>query len=102
METKNVWEKTYKVKDMGSLLNSITSVDGVLMVKLESLRGPILEDIKSYCEENKRTILLTRYDGYMNLETALNFYLEWNGIIGYTDLIMEIIQQASICRIQLD
>ena len=102
METKKVWEKTYKVKDMGSLLNSITSVNGVLMVRLESLRGCILDDITSYCEENNKNSLLTRYDGYMSLETALNCYLDWNGVVGYTDLIMEIIQQASICRIQLD
>lgn len=102
MEAKKVWERTYKVNEIKSFMDSITSMDGVLMVRLESLRECILDDITTYCEENKRTVLLTRYDGYMNLETALNCYLEWNGVVGYTDLIMEIIQQASICRIKLD
>jgi len=100
-EFKDFGKSNYKVEEIKSLMSCVTSVDGGLMVNLNSLSPIIRDDIKEYCIENKKERSLNRYDGYMNLEDALNYYLEWNGISGYTSLIMSIIQQATICRIDL-
>ena len=59
-----------------------------MKIKLSKLPPRILEDIK---QSYGRSSL---WGPDMDLEQALNAYLSWNGIIGYTKSIMEIIKAA--------
>ena len=50
-----------------------------------SLPENMQEDIKSFMEENSRECIYTRTD-------VINAWLTWNGIIGYTDQIISLVQ----------
>ena len=73
--------------------------NGVFMIELERLPEHIKSDIKEYLEENE--IKNIPEDGFYRIETLLNYYLEWNGVVGYTEIIVDILKYASICQVKI-
>lgn len=71
--------------------------NGVFMVKLDTLPSHIKNDIIEFIEENN--IKNIPEDGFYRIETLLRYYLEWNGIVGWTEDIMSIIKHADICKV---
>ncbi len=65
------------------------------MINLDDLPENISEGIIEYMETNN----IPKLDNYLRMDTAINFYLEWKGIIGYSSYIIAIIEKAFYAKI---
>jgi hypothetical protein len=64
---------------------SITDlISGEAIDAYQNLSGKFQKDVDDYLRDNKSKRLYTRQD-------VVNAYLEWNGIIGYTHDVVELV-----------
>ena len=70
---------------MGKLVNPADT----LMVNLKELPQNVEDDIREYCENNKKYSILE--NGFMVYNEAIFCYLEHNGAHGYTNDLVGII-----------
>ena len=75
------------------------NANGVFMIKLEDLPNYMKSEIQEFIEENE--IKNIPEDGYYRIETLLKYYLEWNGVVGYTGDIINLIKHAAICKVEM-
>jgi len=72
--------------------------DKPVMVKIDDLSTSIKSDILEWCDNNPDWI---PEDGYIKLSAAISHFLNWNGIVGYTNEIVSIIETAKECDINV-
>lgn len=88
-----------KITELGSNFISLAEVrDNTLMVKLNHLPEHIESDIREFAEENNKTI---PEDGYLKFSIALDYYLIWNGIQGWTNTIISILCEVKEYKIEI-
>lgn len=86
-----------KITEVGSnFIQVAEEKENALMVKLNYLPENIESDIREFAEENNKTI---PEDGYMKFSTALDYYLTWNGIQGWTNTIISILREVKEYKI---
>ncbi len=70
----------------------------VAMINLDDLPEGIREDIEEYMEENN----IPRIDNYMKLRSAIDYYLMWQGIVGFTSSIYDIMEKSFYAKIEVN
>jgi hypothetical protein len=64
------------------------------MVKTDKMSARFLLDVREFLEENK----IGRVPEELAPLTFLKYWLEWNGIVGYSDEIVELMEQLGWSR----
>ncbi len=72
--------------------------NNALMVNLSYLPEHIESDIREFAEENNKTI---PEDGYLKFSVALDYYLQWNGIQGWTNTVISLLREIKEFKIEL-
>jgi hypothetical protein len=60
------------------------------MVRLSDLPKQIQNDIRDFENDNRKG----SGQDVLPLETALDYYLLWNGVLGYTNPILQIVSKS--------
>jgi hypothetical protein len=61
-----------------------------IIINYKTLPAFIRSDIEEFQETNQLHLKIDE-NGYCNIRPALNYWLQWNGIVGYTDNIITFI-----------
>jgi len=61
-----------------------------IRINYKSLPSFIRSDIEEFQEENNLYLDIDK-NGYCNIKKALDYWLQWNGIVGYTNNIITFI-----------